>query len=96
MAFGCSRNPGHYAVGRDVSTDHSPGPDHCSGLDMDTRQNHSPVPDPYIMAYVDRMGPTPFKKVQVISSQLIQGAAVGEMVLAGPPGGMIARTNPHT
>ncbi len=59
LAYAFSRNPGHYAVGRDIFADHSPGPDHCSGFDMHTRQNHSPVPDPYIMAYVDRMGPTP-------------------------------------
>ncbi len=94
-AFGFSRNPGHYAVGRDISTDHSPGSDHCSGLDMDTRHNHSPVPDPYIVAYMDRMSPAPFKKVQIVGSKMILRAAVGEMVLAGPPSGMVARTDTY-
>ena len=94
-AFGFSRNPGHYAVSWDIFADHSPGPDHRSGPYVYSRQNHSPVPDPYIMAYVDRMGPAPFKKAQIVGSKMILRAPVGEMVLAGPPGGMVARTNAH-
>jgi hypothetical protein len=94
-AFGFSRNPGHYAVSWDIFADHSPGSHHCSGPYVHSGENYGPVPDPYIVADVDRMSPAPFKKVHIFGSKMILRAAVGEMVLAGPPGGMVARTDAH-
>jgi hypothetical protein len=92
---GGSRNTGSYGIGGYRPGNHSSGPNHRSGPYVHSWENNGSMAYPYIVADVNGMSPTPFKKVHILGSKMILRAPVGEVVLAGPPGGMIARTNPH-